>query len=89
MAGLEMTASTMGGFTAGGAAGDDLFQLGIKYSTGREVAADLIAAHKWFNLAALKGNRAAVDYRREIAGELTAAQIAAAQRDAREWVRAN
>ncbi len=35
--------------------GDVLFDLGMIYSTGRSGLIDLVAAHKWFTLAALKG----------------------------------
>jgi hypothetical protein len=66
---------------------ETLFQLGIASSTGRDGEPDLIAAHKWFNLAAMRGNNEAARYRQEIAMELTAAQIAEAQRAAREWIR--
>ena len=65
---------------------DAFFVLGTRYSTGRDVEHDLVAAHKWFNLAAMKGNSDAARYRQEIAGELSAAQIAEAQRAAREWL---
>ncbi len=65
---------------------EDFFDLGLVYSTGREVAADLIAAHKWFNLAAVKGNREAAQYRQEIAREMSATDVAEAQRAAREWL---
>jgi TPR repeat protein len=66
---------------------EDFFQLGMIYSAGREVAADLIAAHKWFNLAAVKGNREAATYRQEVAREMSASEVAEAQRAAREWLR--
>jgi uncharacterized protein len=66
---------------------DTLFQLGIASSTGRDSAPDLIAAHKWFNLAALRGNPEAVRYRREVALEMTPGEIAEAQRAARDWMR--
>jgi TPR repeat protein len=66
--------------------GDVLFELGIKYSTGRSVPADLVSAHKWFNLAAMRGKSEAIRYRREIAAELSAAEVAAAQRAARDWL---
>jgi len=68
------------------ASGDVLFGLGIKYSTGRSVPADLVSAHKWFNLAAMRGKNEAVRYRREIAAEMSEAEIAAAQRAARDWL---
>jgi len=66
---------------------ETLFQLGIASSTGRDGQPDLIAAHKWFNLAAMRGNGEAARYRAEIAMELTSAEIAEAQRAAREWIR--
>ena len=63
-----------------------LLQLGIMYSLGREVDRDLVAAHKWFNLAALRGNECAKQYRRDISSEMSAEEIAQAQRDARQWL---
>jgi len=66
---------------------DALFDLGICYSTGTAgVAIDLIEAHKWFNLAAVAGLGEAADARTEIAGNMTARQIAEAQRQARAWI---
>jgi hypothetical protein len=50
------------------------------------VAADLVVAHKWFNLAAARGNRSALTYRSELAREMSADQVAEAQRLAREWL---
>ena len=66
-----------------------MFLLGMLYSSGREVAADLVTAHKWFNLAAMKGNAEAVRLRREIAAEMLDAEIGQAQRDARDWLKAH
>lgn len=40
-----------------------LFELGMLYATGREVEADLVVAHKWFNLAAMGGNGSALALR--------------------------
>ena len=71
----------------GHAAGDMLFELGIMYSVGRDVPVDLISAHKWFNLAAAKGNLEAIRLRREIAEQMSDAEIAIAQRAARDWLR--
>ena len=61
-----------------------LYNLGLLYSTGQGVALDYIEAHKWFNLAALRGNREALQHRVELAREMSADQIAEAQRAARE-----
>ena len=69
---------------------DALFELGIVFSTGRGgTQVDLIEAHKWFNLAALKGRKDAVTLRQEVAGQMSDAEISAAQREARAWVSAH
>ena len=68
------------------ASGEALYQLGIMYAAGRSVPADLVSAHKWFNLAAMRGNSDAIRLRREIAEEMSAAEIAEAQRAARDWL---
>ena len=73
------------GATAAGA--DTFFDLGMMYSSGRSVPIDYVTAHKWFNLAAVNGNRDAVRLRREIAAEMTDAEVAEAQRAARDWMR--
>jgi hypothetical protein len=86
MARFEMREVELSGLGAHGVPGEDLFQLGINYSTGRGVAADMVAAHKWFNLAAARGNADAARYRRELACEMTPADVAEAQRQAREWI---
>lgn len=68
---------------------DMLFELGLSCSIGHDGALDLISAHKWFNIAALRGKREAVSYRQDIARELNDEQIAEAQRAAREWLRSH
>lgn len=68
---------------------DALYELGVAYSTGSDgVEVDLIEAHKWFNLAALSGSALAQRSRAEIAEEMTAREIAEAQRGARAWLAA-
>jgi uncharacterized protein len=68
---------------------DSLFELGMLYATGRDVAADLVVAHKWFNLAAARGNGSALAHRVELAREMSTDQIAEAQRLAREWLQSH
>ena len=64
-----------------------LYELGVTYSTGRGgIAVDLIEAHKWFNLAALTGDTRSQMCRAEISVEMTAREIAEAQRQARAWL---
>src|SRR5438270_2140406 len=66
---------------------DALFELGVTYSTGRGgIGVDLIEAHKWFNLSALSGCTRGQECRAEIALEMTAREIAEAQRQARAWL---
>jgi hypothetical protein len=64
---------------------EDLYKLGLIYSVGESV--DLVQAHMWFNLAAVRGSEAAKDYRRELADQMSKDEIAAAQRAAREWLK--
>jgi uncharacterized protein len=74
---------------AGGAGGtpDALFELGLMHCTGRDVMLDLVSAHKWFNLAAVRGNEEAKRNRLEISQEMSRSEIAEAQRLAREWLK--
>lgn len=64
---------------------DNLYKLGLIYST-QEDGADLIQAHMWFNLAAVRGSEAAKECRREVADMMSKDEIAEAQRRAREWL---
>lgn len=86
MARFEMPAAGLGGTAAGTVDVAEMFELGLMYAAGREVRLDLVQAHKWFNLAAMRGNEEARRYRSEIAGDLTRAEISKAQRLAREWL---
>jgi uncharacterized protein len=65
---------------------DALYNLGLAYSTGQGVNVDYVAAHKWFNLAAMRGIEEAKSWRAQISRELQPSQIAEAQRLAREWL---
>ena len=62
---------------------EDLLNLGLQYCLGHGVKQSLVTAHKWFNISALKGNEAAKAYRCELSQEMTTAEIAEAQRQAR------
>ncbi|MCW1383144.1 hypothetical protein OLX02_09945 [Novosphingobium sp. KCTC 2891] len=69
--------------------GTAYFDLGVAFSTGsHDVDCDLIEAHKWFNLAAVSGHEEAAQCRADVAEDMTAREIAEAQRRAREWLRA-
>jgi TPR repeat protein len=64
--------------------GEDLYKLGLIYSTGEAV--DLVQAHMWFNLAAARGSESAKECRQELAMQLSGSEIAQAQKLAREWI---
>ena len=81
-----MTAPELAAVGQGPATADLFYQLGIRYSVGNCVPADLVAAHKWFNIAALKGCKDAIRWRQEIAASMSPSEIAAAQRAARDWL---
>ncbi len=86
MARLEMTEATSALMGEAKPTSEDLFDLGMMYSAGIDSEPNLVEAHKWFNLAAIRGNSAAVTYRQEVAREMTSSDVAAAQRAAREWL---
>jgi len=67
---------------------DALFERGMYWASGRSGVVNLIAAHKWFNLAALKGHCDAIAMRREVAQLMSEDEIATAQREARTWMTA-
>jgi TPR repeat protein len=69
------------------ASGDELFRLGLLYSTGQGGAPlDYVSAHMLFNLAAMRGSVEAKVYRKELSMEMDQADVAEAQRAAREWL---
>ena len=79
----------LGGWIAAASWGDPAacYDLGVAFSTGSNGAdCDLIEAHKWFNLAAARGHEEAAHCRADISEEMTAREIAEAQRRAREWL---
>ncbi len=72
------------------ASSEDLFRLGLMYSTELEDrGVDYIEAHKWFNLAAMMGSQPAKAYRDEIKLEMSSDDVTIAQRAARGWLAEN
>ena len=67
------------------------YQLGLMYGSGRGVGKDLVQAHKWHNLAASQTSSdgmaagMAAPHRDGVEKLLTSAELAEAQRLAREW----
>ena len=69
---------------------EDLFRLGLIYSTDHEDRGpDMIEAHKWFNLAAMLGSKPAQAYRSELTMEMSNEDVTLAQRAARGWLAEN
>ena len=68
---------------------DDCFGLGMSYSSGAGVAVDLVQAHKWFNIAAMRGHPDGARLRKEIAEQMADAEIGCAQRAARDWLKSH
>ena len=59
--------------------------LGTMYDKGQGVTQDYIQAHIWYNLAAARGLKIGRKNRDILAEKMTPAQIAEAQKLAREW----
>jgi uncharacterized protein len=66
---------------------EEFYRIGLIYANGMDVEVDIRAAHKWFNLAASRGHRDARICRQEMADMMSAEEIAAAQKAAREWLK--
>ena len=68
---------------------NECFALGMVCSAGAGIEIDLVQAHKWFNIAAVRGHVDAARLRREIAEQMSDSEIGSAQRAARDWLRAH
>jgi TPR repeat protein len=85
MARFEMLEAGFGAMGATAQA-DVLFELGMMYATGRDCDTDVVAAHKWLNIAAIKGSVRAAGLRSELSATMSKIEIAKALREAREWM---
>jgi uncharacterized protein len=89
MAGAGVVGAEIAAMVPMFATGEAYYELGLMYAAGRTVPADLVEAHKWFNIAMARGCREAVAMRAELALEMSATEIALAQREARLWLARN
>ena len=70
---------------------DAQVNLGLMYVKGEGVLQDYVQAHKWLNIAAsrivkpARGRETVIRIRERIESKMTVAQLAEAQRLAREW----
>ena len=85
MAGNELSAASVGEASDAAAC----FDLGMMYSTGAGVAVDMVAAHRWFNIAAMRGHKDGARLRREVAEQMSDSEIGHAQRAARDWLKSH
>jgi hypothetical protein len=77
-------------FLAADTSADELFRLGLQYSTGQGgKPIDYVSAHMMFNLAAMRGSLEAKIYRHELSREMDQSEVAEAQKAAREWLSNN
>ena len=60
--------------------------MGLMYATGRGCDIDVIQAHKWLNIAAIKGSERAAALRADLAAAMNKSDLATALRAAREWM---
>jgi uncharacterized protein len=73
------------GLAADQGQGRAMFTLGRLYHTGHGVPQDVVRAHMWYNLAAANHYDDGKKWRDRLADDMTSAQIAEAQKLAREW----
>jgi FOG: TPR repeat, SEL1 subfamily len=71
----------------GGQSRAEIFcEMGLMYATGRDCKVDLVAAHMWLNIAAVKGSDRAAALRAELTSTMSKTDLALALRAAREWM---
>lgn len=68
------------------ASAEAYYELGLMHACGRSAPVDLVAAHKWFNVAMARGYKAAAERRAELSAEMSRDEIALALREAREFL---
>ena len=85
MARYDMSMASQGEM-AREATADTLFELGMAYYFGKEVEPDIAEAHKWFNLASIRGHDKARQYRTELAAEMSSDELREALSRARSWM---
>ena len=86
-AGAQDYAEAVRWYRKAGGQGEAVAQilLGSIYEDGQGVAQDYVQAHMWYNLAAAQGQKKARKWRDNLAEKMTPAQIAEAEKLAREW----
>lgn len=65
---------------------DTFCEMGLMYAAGRDCPLDFVSAHKWLNIAAIKGSDRAAALRADLAQSMSKSDLAEALRSAREWM---
>ena len=63
---------------------DEVLRRGERCLAGAGGRPDVVAAHRWFNVAAVRGSERGIALRRTVAASMTKIELAAALRGARE-----
>ncbi|MHC5230866.1 sel1 repeat family protein [Brucella sp. LJL56] len=63
-----------------------LLEMGMKFAIGRDCEIDVVEAHKWLNIAAIRGSEKAARMRNQVAATMSKGELASALRGAREWM---
>lgn len=84
-----MADNTAAAIAAEPADAESCYELGMAHSVGIDGGADMIAAHMWFNIAAMWGHKDAATLRKEIAAQMSDSEIGCAQKAARAWLKAH
>ena len=84
MARMDMTAAT--GASPVENSAEAFYRLGLMYTAGRDCPVDFVAAHKWFNVALMRGFPQAAEARAELASQMSKDELAEALREARAFL---
>ena len=68
---------------------DMLFELSLQYANGEGVETDFVLAHTLLNIAASRGCERSIEYRKELAYDMSKEEISKAQKAARELLFGN
>jgi TPR repeat protein len=86
MARFDFQNTETAAMTGGENRAETFCDMGLMYATGRGCDIDVVQAHKWLNIAAIKGCDRAAELRADLAATMTKTDLALALRAAREWM---
>lgn len=86
MARMDMTAATGADISPVESSAEAFYRLGLMHSAGRDCPVDHVAAHKWFNVALMRGYKPAAEARTELASQMTSCELAEALKQARAFL---